>query len=375
LRKFTLLVAGVALVAVTLTACVGGPPPPPPPPPTDPRDVLVVGDSVAFSFGCVLGDAIPSQPFGCPGRPGYTAKNESSGACTITPGTLKLYNGGTAGAPNCGENPDDQGRTWDQASSLFVPKVVVINTAGWEIVDRWIESLTPQPDAQWGGPTGAGTVYERAAIYYSSRLFNAINTFRSRGAKVLISVGPYMDPPEPVPPPSQVPPDLACSWWEPYDAAPPVANGECTGGGPGGLWRSPPGSGGVSYRPSKTKVDQLNAIITQVKNQYFGSDPNVVLFNFAKHFNQPNGPGAADDTYTSYVCPPPNDFTVTPDPVTHNCAITNPNPDTVPAILARAPDNGHLSVAGTFDILQPYLEGCVRHLLGLPPPGSMADCT
>jgi hypothetical protein len=70
--------------------------------------------------------------------------------------------------------------------------------------------------------------------------------------------------------------------------------------------------------------------------------------------------------YTSYVCPPPNDFTEAPDG-SNQCS-------NGPAILARAPDNGHLSVAGTFDILQPYLEGCVRHLLGLPPPGSAADC-
>ena len=381
MRKFLLLAVGVALAGGTLAACVGGPPPPPP---TDPHDVLVVGDSVAFSFGCVLGDAVPTQPFGCPPRDGYTTKNDQSGACTITPGTLKLYNGGTAGAPNCDTAAGDQGRTWNDASAFYVPKVVVINTAGWEVVDRWIEQLTPQPDAQWGGSTAANTPYERAAVYYSSRLFNAINMFRSRGAKVLVSLSPYFDPPEPIPPPSQVGPDFSCSWWEPYDAAAPSAppGSECPG-----QWRSPPGSGGVSYRPSKTKADQFNAIITQVKNANFPGD-DVRLFRFDKHFNQPNGPGTADDTFTNRVCPPPYDSTITaelredlrpPSPTfgqqVWQCNVqgdVDPTND-VNAILARAPDNGHLSIAGQFDILQPYLESCVQSMLNIG--GNAADCS
>jgi hypothetical protein len=352
LRKFALLVSGVALMGGVLAACVGGPPPPPP---TDPHDVLVVGDSVSFSFGCALGDAIPSQPFGCPARSGYTTHNESSGACTITPGDVLLYNGGGAPAPNCATASDDQGRTWEEAANFFVPKVVVINTAGWEIVDRWIERSRsqPPPDAQWGGSTGAGTPYERAAVYYSSRLFDAINMFRSKGAKVLVAKAPYIDPPEPLPPPSQVSPELACSWWEPYDPTPPTAGGECAG-----PWRSPPGAF-VSYRPSRTKMDQFNGIIAQVKNQYFANDPNVRIFNFAKHFNGPN------NVYTSYVCPPPNDFTEAPN-ANNQCS-------NGPAILARAPDNGHLSVGGTFDVLQPYIEPCVQSLLNIG--GNEAACS
>ena len=100
LRKFFILLAGVAFMAGTLAACFGGPPPPPP---TDPHDVMVVGDSVAFSFGCVLGESLPGvTDWNCPARPGYSTKNLAVGACTIYPTSVLLYNGGQAGVPNCG---------------------------------------------------------------------------------------------------------------------------------------------------------------------------------------------------------------------------------------------------------------------------------
>jgi hypothetical protein len=373
LRRFVLLVAAVALLGGVLAACVGAPPPPPP---TDPHDVLVVGDSVSFSFGCALGDSIPSSPSGCPARPGYTTKNQASGACTITPGDVLLYNGGGAPAPNCYTAPGEQGRTWEEAADYFVPKVVVVNTAGWEVVDRWIEQSrgSSTPDAQWGGSTGAGTPYERAAVYYSSTLYNVINMFRSKGAKVLIPLSPYFDPPEPTPPPSQVGAAFGCTWWEPYDATPPTAGGECAG-----AWTPP--YPGVTYRSSRDKVIQFDNVITQVKNQYFATDANVVLFNFKKHFNGPN------DVYTSYICAPPDDSTVaaqnvldfhTTDPLDtayqcDNGSLNSPLNPWPYAILARAPDNGHLSVSGMFDILQPYLESCVKSLLGIG--GSQSDCS
>jgi hypothetical protein len=78
--------------------------------------------------------------------------------------------------------------------------------------------------------------------------------------------------------------------------------------------------------------------------------------------------------YTDYVCPPPNDETVAPDPVTHSCVITNPSPDVVPAILARAPDKGHLTPAGAFQVLQPYLEPCVKALIPVAG-GNMSACS
>jgi hypothetical protein len=382
LRKFALLVAGVALSVGTLAACIG-----PPPPSTDPHDVLVVGDSVSFSFGCVLGDTIPGfDPSGCPVRNGYTTHNESSGACTITPGTVLAYTGGTAAAPNCDTAPDAQNRTWAQAADQFTPKVVVINTAGWEVVDRWINCCNAPPDAQWGGPTNGppNDAYHTAAGYYSNELYQAIQMFRSKGAKVLVANAPYIAPPQPEPPPDQVPAGLGCTWWEPYPNSAPMSSGpDCTGNataGSGGAWRPPPGSG-VSYRSSRTKVDQFNNIVNGVLTNPdpsfgFGSDPNVKSFNFKNHFN-----GGPSNAYSDYVCPPPNDVSKAPintldfhsgvpaGNMAFQCDNGNgPNTPLNPwnyAILARAPDKGHLSVAGEFQVLQPYIEPCVQSMLGI----------
>ena len=386
MRKFVLLVAGVALSVGTLAACFG-----PPPPTTDPHDVLVVGDSVSFSFGCVLGDpgelnGVPQSA--CPqpdadnnGVPDYTTRNDWVGACTITQGTLSLYNGGQAGAPNCDTvGAGSRGDTWQSDADHFVPKVVVINTAGWEIVDRWL-NVVSAPDEQWGAagcsptntPSPQCDAYQQAAVQYSSKLFDAINTFRNspNHPTVIVTSVPYIAPTEPEPPFGAGEPDaLACSWWEPFPNSAPASSGpDCTGTatqGSGGTWRSP--TGNTSYRSSKAKIDQFNQIIQLVKDNNFASDSGVVLFNFKKHFNGP------DNTYHDYVCPPPNDSAVAPDPVTHNCVITNPSPGIVPAILARAADHGHLSPAGQEQILKPYIDKCVRNYLSLPG-GDQSACT
>jgi hypothetical protein len=358
----------------TLTACIGGPPPPPP---TDPHDVLVVGDSVAFSFGCVLGDTITGDSSSdCPARPGYTTKNMAIGACTTYGSQVLLYNSGTAPAPNCDTTPaGGDNMTWTQAADFFVPKVVIINTAGWEIVDRWNGDTSGVPNDQWGAPgcsisNPCNQEYQNAAVGYTAALFNAISAFRARGAKVIVTTSPYEDGLAPVPDPNSAPAGLGCSWWEPYPPSAPTANGgNCTGNataGNGGQWRAP--FPGLTYRSGRAKLDQLNEATAFVKSQYFGGDSNVLIFPFKQHFNGPN------NVYTDYVCPPPNDRTVAPDPITHNCVITNPSPGVVPAILARDADRGHLSPAGAFDILQPYLEPCVKALIPVAG-GSLAACS
>jgi hypothetical protein len=367
LRRLSLLVAAGALMGGTLTACVGIKPPPP----VDPHDVLVVGDSVSFSFGCVLGDAIPGiDPSGCPPRNGYTTHNEAHGGCTISPGTILLYNSATVGVPNCDFVPDAQGRTWSQAADTFTPKVVVINTAGFEIVDRWLNYVAV-PDYQWGGDT-SGQYYVNAAVDYSNALYQTIKMFRDKPwhPTVVVANAPYVAPTEPEPNPNIAPPGLGCTWWEPYTASPPVSTGpdctgDATGPGSGGSWRPP--WNGVTYRSSHVKYDQFNVILNQVltttdPNFGFGSDPGVVQFNFKKHFN--DGP---NNQYSDYVCPPPNDSTEAPD---SNNMCSN---GTVPAILARDADHSHLSSAGEFDVLQPYIESCVESLLGIG--GSLASCS
>jgi hypothetical protein len=391
LRKFALLVAGVALSIGTLAACIG-----PPPPTTDPHDVLTVGDSVSFSFGCVLGD--PGELGGasqsdCPQSPDYTTRNDWVGSCTIYPQTLSLYNGGSAPVPNCdtaaGGSRSD---TWEDEANHFVPKVVVINTAGWEIVDRWLNFVTT-PDEQWGAPTCSPTntpspqcdAYKNAAVQYSSQLFDAINTFRnsSNHPTVIVATAPYIAPPEPLPAFGQVPDDLACSWWEPFPSSPPTSSGpDCTGNatqGSGGQWR--PQATGITYRSSKAKMDQFNEIIQLVKDNNFAGDPGVVVFNFKKHFNGP------DNTYHDYICPPPYDSTVLAQNVIDirpnsptfgqmawQCNIDGNALDNLNAILARAPDKGHLSSAGNFQILKPYIDKCVRHYLGLSG-GDQSACS
>jgi hypothetical protein len=377
LRKFLLLAAGVALSVGTLSACFGGPPPPQ----TEPKDVLVVGDSVAFSFGCVLGDAVAGVPAsGCPASPDYSTKNFSIGACTIYGTTVSLYNGGSASVPNCDTVPGGaDNRTWTQAADYYTPKVVVINTGGWEIVDRWL-SFTAVPDSQWGGNTSQ-QAYINAATYYSSALYQAIREFRTRGAKVVVAIQPNASPPQPEPPPSGTPAGLECSWWEPFPATAPASAGpDCTGNataGSGGTWRSP--TGNTNYRSSQQKLNQFNTIVNQVltnpdPNLGFGSDSNVSSFNFKKHFNEPG-----TDAYTNWICPPPQDSTVPAQNVldfhtTTNLTDTafqcdNGNGPNSPAnmwtyaINARAPDQGHLSVAGQEQILRPYLEACIKALI------------
>jgi hypothetical protein len=262
-----------------------------------------------------------------------------------------------------------------------VPKVVVIDASGWEVVDRWVNGQNgAPPDAQWGAsgcsptntPSPQCDAYSAAAVQYSNALFNAISMFRSKGAKVVVANSPYFAPPEPLPAPNGAPAGLQCSYWEPYpNSAPTSAGPDCTGdatAGTGGQWRAP--YPGVTYRSSRVKVNQFNDIITLVKDQNFGNDPNVVIFPFKAHFNGPN------IVYTDYVCPPPYDRTVAAQNVIDvrlgsptfgqlawQCNVDGNPLNNLNAILARAPDKGHLTPAGAFGVLQPYLEPCVKALI------------
>ena len=244
----------------------------------------------------MLGEAIPGvNPADCPARPGYTTKNEAIGACTTYGSEVLLYNAGTAPVPNCDTTPTGaENRTWAQMADHYQPKVVVINTAGWEIVDRWVDDFSGAPDSQWGAPgctvqNPCTPRYAKAAQQYSGALYTAINEFLSRGAKVVVATSPYEDGLAPVPDPNTAPAGLGCSWWEPYPLNSPTATGgNCTGNataGTGGQWRPP--YPGLTYRSGREKLNQINAIMTFVKTQYFGSNPNVLIFPFKEHFNGP----------------------------------------------------------------------------------------
>ncbi len=337
-KKFGAIIGALAVATLVLTACLGGPPPPPP---TDPHDVLVVGDSIAFSFACALGDG-GNGGGTCPAPGGggaFTTKSSVIGGCTISGGTILLYNGQTVSTYGCQDWPSE----WSQLAEENVPKVVVIVTSGWEIMDRWSGSPAGLPDRQWGGAS-----FSAAADAYSGNLNSAINLFLSKGAqKVVVANSVYMNPPAPQFPPGTpgAPAFLIDAWYERYPADNTTEPPE--------IWAPPNGPAGLTYRPSKTKVEQFNQTIA---NTVSSTGSNVLVFNFFSHFS----PGGV---YSDQVCPPPND------------AVAPPCPGGQTPINARAPDGGHLTGSpGGQDILAYYLVPCVRGLLGVAG-GDVGKCS
>jgi hypothetical protein len=339
-KKAAALTGALAVATLVLAACVGGPPPPPP---TDPHDVLVVGDSISFSFACGLGDDAGSGQ-SCPAPGGITTKSDVVGGCTISGGTILLYNGTTVDTYGC----DDWPSKWAADADMFTPKVVVIVTSGWEIMDRWSGGPNGLPDRQWGGGTANAPdgPAQAASSAYQANLTAAINLFRQRGAKVVVANSAYVNPPVPEFPPGTpgAPDFLINAWYERY----PLTNTTT----PPDIWNPP--IAGMTYRPSKTKVEQFNNAITNVVNQ-FGDPGSVLKFNFFKHFDPVISGSTA---YSDYICPPPND---TADPAT--CSGNK--------ILARENDGGHLTSPGGQGILNTYLQPCVEAVLA---GSSTASC-
>jgi hypothetical protein len=301
----------------------------------------VVGDSLAYSYGCVLGDAAGSgDP--CSGQAEFTTKNGYVGACNIGGGSVLTYDGLALGSYSC----SDWRTSWANLADQFQPKVVVINTSGWEIVDRWANfpnfcnaadasNCPVAPDRQWGG-----TNYTAARDGYAQNLTEAINLFRSRGADVLVANSPYTAPPQPF----FV--EGSPTWYERYQTDQ-------------GDWVPPSNASGYTYRPSKAKIDQLNATVASVVSGFGGT--GVSMFDAYKHFS----PGGV---YSAYICPPPNDG-IAP-------GAGNSCPGGQSAILARDPDGAHLipSSPGGNDVLRYYLQPCVRALLGVTG-GDVTKCS
>jgi hypothetical protein len=334
-KKTASVTVALALATLVLAACVG----PPPPPPTDPHDVLVVGDSISFSFACGLGDAAGSGE-SCPGPGGFTTASDIVGGCTISGGTILLYNGQTASSYGC----DNWGSAWSGDADKYTPRVVVIVTSGWEIMDRWSGDPNGLPDRQWGGN---GQPFQDAKNAYQANLNFAIQVFRQHGSKVIVANSAYMNPPEPQFPPGTpgAPDFLINAWYERYPT-------DLNAGPTPPPWQPP--IAGMTYRPSKTKVEQFNNAITTVVNS-FGDPSNVLQFNMFNHFDPVISGNRA---YSDYVCPPPNDSA---DPAT--CTGTK--------ILARDADGGHVSTPGGQSILNHYLQPCVEAVLA---GSSTASC-
>ena len=299
----------------------------------------MVGDSLSYSFGCVLGDDAGSgDP--CPAQSGFTTRNAHLGACNISGGTLLAYNGGILDTYSCSDWPSSLAALADE----YQPKVVVISTSGWEIVDRWGSypggcdplyggDCPVPPDLQWGGSD-----YTAARDNYAAHLAAAINLFKAHGVDhVLVANAPYVAPPQPFFV-SGIP-----TWYERYQSSQ-------------GDWVPPSHAPGYAYRPSKAKIEQLNTTVASVVSGFGGN--GVALFDAYSHFS----PGGA---YSSLICPPPNDA-VQPG---GGC------PGGQSPILARDPDGAHLTVSpGGNDVLAYYLRPCVRGLLGIAG-GDMNVCS
>ena len=89
-RKAIFVLGALVATGSIIAACAPTKEPPPPPPA---QDVLVVGDSISHSFGCVLGNG-GSGPGSCPGPGGesISTATEIIGGCTISGGALLFYN-------------------------------------------------------------------------------------------------------------------------------------------------------------------------------------------------------------------------------------------------------------------------------------------
>ncbi len=328
------IVAGLALLAIAVAACNPTKPPPPPPPPPPNVDVLLVGDSVGFGVGCMLGDNGPDDGQNCPPQPGFSTFNGYLGACAVAEGQILLYNH-TAVEGNCNAPTSDATSLWPAAVDAVDAELVVIVTGGWEIVDRW-GSLPPGCD-----PTSVFFCSEADHQFGDSGVFltNAINNYKNEmkavitamqntasSPKVLLLNSPYVAPD--APDPSNV-------WYEAYPQVQP------------GNWF--PANQNTLYKPSEDKIDDLNVAVAAVVAEL--NSPEVELFNFWVEFSPEIG---GDEEFSFTLCEFPDNK-------------LNPNscPVGSPPFTARLSDAGHLTTAGN-DLLGDYLVPKVHQMLGIP---------
>jgi hypothetical protein len=328
------LLTSVLVVGLIAGACFGTSPPPPSSPH---RDVVVFGDSNAWGIGCSIGDPgelVANPPFPCTPQPDFSVTNATAGACTIAGGLSLLYDHAAIPA-SC----TDWASQWPGILDDRTPRLVVLNTGGWEIVDRWQAFPTasgcsttdayncPAPDLQWGDPNNFGP----AAAQYRSQLLAAISLFRSRGAKVLVVNSPYYAPVEP-----QVP-GLADVWYEAYPATKPSN------------WN--PANANITYRSSKVKTDEFNSTLKSAIDQTYPNDPNVQFFDLWQHVS-PVDPGTGSPAVSDYACPAP-DEKVWPT----NC------PGGQALQIRTSFDHGHFTYDAYTSVIMPYVLPKIREML------------
>jgi len=354
MRKALIGAAVIGLLGLAACQPVKGPAP-------DPKDVLVVGDSVAGGLGCwVFGDmgqsgAGPDPGCGGHGQPGITAANGWLGACTISGGWLQMFNHTSLNTPNCW----NYGEIWKPLVDRHNPKLVILWTSGWEIMNRWgslpagcdpnnILLCVPPADRQWGNVLAPDALVN-AQQAYRSNLHNAINVLSSRGAKVLVLNSPYYSPPLPAPPsfylnPEYLPgiPSLDAVWYEPYILPlDPI-----------------PAHPTTLFAPSKIKVENFNVTLDAIRiNDYGGGTGNVQFFDvwriLSPKLTPADLPVLDSRQFSQLVCAHPN---------SEQSILTCP----LSLVNARyAADGGHITPDGYNRIVEPYIVPKVREMLGI----------
>ena len=223
------LAAVLVAVAVTASLAAGvGSAAGAPPAKTKPKlRVLILGDSVGQGLG----------KYALEQDKRLEVVNDASVNCTLAPGDLESYNGGTV-IPGAGLGCPNWRTEWPALVQQNQPDIVLVWTGGWEIVDRWFTnpgigspSTIEQPEFQ---QQLAGATKDAASLLSTT------------GAKVVFTTMQYIDPPHAYPEPPGVN-GISEIWWEAYgpDAPPPGYNAPLPG---------------QPFLGSKHKVDELNKI-------------------------------------------------------------------------------------------------------------------
>ncbi len=351
------IIGGLAALAVVVAACQ--PTKPPPPPPVNPdRDVLLLGDSVGFGVGCMLGDNGGDNSQTCPPNPNFSTWNGYLGACAVSEGLIQLYGfgkgaiEGNRNAHGADGAPRHYVNLWPALVDAVTPKLVVIVTGGWEIVNRWDENAFPPagtncspidfsspsgwfspntwnclaPDRQMGNPANGGALITNAVNNYKANLENAINIIRARPShpKVLVLNSPYVAPTSA---------DPSNVWYEAYPPTPPAG------------WAS--SNTNTPYASSEVKIDNFNNAVAEVV-EGFGTPDVVDWFDFFAEFSPVIG---TDEEFSFDLCAFPD-----------NKLDPNACPPESPPFTARLSDAGHLTTAGN-NLLGLYLLDVVEAML------------
>ncbi len=183
------VVVGTSVPAVAAIAHPAGIAPWPPTPTGPPVRALVVGDSVALTFGIDMSEHQRQAD--------VVVKDDGLLGCGIALGNRVRLHGqvypvagpgpsGTGAAGTCRTDPGSHGELWpaywEQQIASFHPDVVVLVAGRWETVDR------TGPGGQW-----TNILHPAYAAYIKSALQLAVAVTTSHGAHLVIETSPCFD--------------------------------------------------------------------------------------------------------------------------------------------------------------------------------------